>query len=368
MKRSIDDFFVPWVKPLKMYVSNHIELAWKKPSLHRMMSNENPIPPSTKVLKTIAKYSKMANRYPDQGLVIRGKIAKMNGLAGPENVVLGNGSSEVFDMIYRAFLRPGDEVIQQTPCFGIYKLRCELFGGKIVSAPMIYKDKKMIYDPEGIIKAITDKTKVIVIANPNNPTGNFMDEKDFVRIAGLGIPFVIDEAYIEYAGFKKSQSRLIKKYKNVIVTRTMSKAYGLAGLRFGYLLADRKVAMKIAASLLPWNVGTITMWAALTGLEDQKGLAKRVSFNNTQAAYIEKEMGKIPGMVVFPTRANYVLFDAGGTGKNGDDIISFAKKKGMILRGQKTMYGSEGWFRVTIGTSQENKLFIKTMKEFFGKK
>ena len=271
-------------------------------------------------------------------------------------------------MIYRVFLRPGDEVIQQSPCFGIYKLRCELFGGKIISAPMIYKDKKMIYDPEGIIKAITDKTKVIVIANPNNPTGNFMDEKDFVRIAELGIPFVIDEAYIEYAGLKKSLAKLTKRFKNVIVTRTLSKAYGLAGLRFGYLLADREVAMKIAASLLPWNVGTITMWAALTGLEDQKGLSQRVKFNNDQATFIEKEMSKIPGIVVFPTRANYVLFDAGATKKTGEEVLAYAQKKGLILRGDKPKYGSEGWFRVTIGTKEENKMFIKVMKEFFQSK
>lgn len=365
MKKTMEEYFVPWIKPLKMYVSSHIDLAWKKPSLHRMMSNENPIPPSVKVLKTIKKYSAIANRYPDQGLVIRGKLAKMNGLEGPENVVLGNGSSEVFDMIFRAFLRPDDEVIQQTPCFGIYKLRCELFGGKIISASMIYKDKKMIYDVDGILKAITDKTKVIVIANPNNPTGNFMNIDDFVRIAKLEIPFVIDEAYIEYAGFQKSQVRLIKKYKNVIVTRTLSKAYGLAGLRFGYLLADREVAMKIAASLLPWNVGTITMWAALTALEDQKGLVKRVKFNNKQATFIEKALSSIPGLVIFPTRANYVLFDAGPTGKKGEDILKFAQKKGIILRGEKPKHGSEGWFRVTIGTSQENKLFIKVIKEFF---
>lgn len=368
MKKSMDDFFVPWIKPLKMYVSNHIELAWKKPSLHRMMSNENPIPPSTKVLKTIEKYSKIANRYPDQGLIIRGKLAKMNGLRGPENVVLGNGSSEIFDMIYRVFLREGDEVIQQTPCFGIYKLRCDLYGGKVVSVPMEYKDKKMVYDPDGIIKAVTNKTKVIVIANPNNPTGNFMDEKEFIKIAELGIPFVIDEAYIEYAGLKKSLVKLVKKYKNVIVTRTMSKAYGLAGLRFGYLLADEEVASKISATLLPWNVGTITMWAALTGLEDQNGLAKRVKFNNDQAAYIEKEMSKIPGMVVFPTRANYVLFDAGATGKKSADVLGYTQKKGIILRGEKAKHGSDGWFRVTIGTKEENKLFLKVMREFFGKK
>ena len=125
--------------------------------------------------------------------------------------------------------------------------------------------------------------------------------------------------------------------------------------------------MKIAASLLPWNVGTIPMWAALTALEDRKGLEKRVKFNNGQVAFIEKEMSKIPGIVVFPTRANYVLFDAGATGKTGEDVLKYAQKKGLILRGNKPKYGSEGWFRVTIGTSQENKMFIKVMKDFFSR-
>ena len=259
MTKPIEEYFSPWIKPLKMYVSSHIDLAWRDPSLHRMMSNENPLPPSPKVLEAIAKYGAMANRYPDQGTVVRSKIAEMNGLAGPENVVIGNGSSEVFDMIYRSFLQPGDEVIQQTPCFAIYQLRCAVLGGKLVSVPMTYKDKKLLYDADGVLKAITPKTKIITIANPNNPSGNFMDAKDFVRIAETGIPFVIDEAYIEYAGLGKSHVQLTKKYKNVIITRTMSKAYGLAGMRFGYLLADKDVAMQIAATLLPWNVGTLSL-------------------------------------------------------------------------------------------------------------
>jgi len=222
-----------------MYVSSHIDLAWKDPSLHRMMSKENPIAPSPKVMEAIMKYGSIANRYPDQGLILRGKIAQMNGLEDPENVVLANGSSEAFDMIYRTFLQPGDESIQHTPCFGIYKLGTEVLGGKLVSVPMIYKDKEILFDADGILRAITPKTKVIAIANPNNPTGNFMDAKDFVRIGETGIPFIVDEAYIEYAGLKMSQVGLTKKYKNVIVTRTFSKAYGLAGLRFGYLMADK---------------------------------------------------------------------------------------------------------------------------------
>jgi histidinol-phosphate aminotransferase len=367
MTKPIQEYFAPWIKPLKMYVSSHIDLAWRDPSLHRMMSNENPLPPAPKVLEAIVKYSAMANRYPDQGIVVRSKIAEMNGLAGPENVVIGNGSSEVFDMIFRSFLEPGEEVIQQTPCFGIYKLRCDVLGGKLVSVPMIYKDKQLLFDAAGILQAITPKTKIVVIANPNNPSGNFMDAQDFVRIAETGIPFVVDEAYVEYAGLEMSQVALIKRYKNVIITRTMSKAYGLAGMRFGYLLADRDVAMQIAATLLPWNVGTIIMWAALAALEDQEALAERVKFNNEQIAYIEEMLGNIPGLVIFHSYANYVLFDAGPAGKKGKDIIEYAQKRGIILRGESPKYGSEGWFRVTIGTAEENKLFVEVIREYFSK-
>ena len=197
MKKPIEEFYAPWVKGTPMYISSHIELAWRRPELHRMMSNENPNPPSPKVMEAIVKYAQLGNRYMDQGLLVRSKIAEINGLEGPENVMVGNGSSEVFDNIFRSFLQPGEEVIQHTPCFGIYKLRGTILGGKLVSVPMVYKDKKLLYDPDSILKAITDKTKIIVIANPNNPTGNFMDAADFVRIAEIGIPFIVDEAYIE---------------------------------------------------------------------------------------------------------------------------------------------------------------------------
>ena len=116
MTKQIEEYYAPWVKGIPMYISDHIELAWRDPSLHRMMSNENPLPPSQKVLDAMVKYAKMANRYPDQGLIVRGKIAEMNGVAGPQNVMIGNGSSEVYDNIFRMFLEPGDEVIQHTPC------------------------------------------------------------------------------------------------------------------------------------------------------------------------------------------------------------------------------------------------------------
>ena len=365
--KKVDEYYVPWVKGIPMYVSGHIELAWRQPELHRMMSNENPNPPSEKVLEAIIKYAKMANRYPDQGLVVRSKIAEINGLDGPENVMLGNGSSEVYDNVFRMFLAPGDEVIQHTPCFGIYKLRGTILGGKMVSVPMAYKDRRLLYDPDAVLKAVTERTKIIVIANPNNPTGNFMDAAAFVLIAETGIPFVVDEAYVEYAGLGMSQVGLTKKYKNVIVTRTLSKAYGLAGMRFGYAMAGKDVIAQISAALIPWNVGTIPMWAALAALEDTEALAYRVKFNNSEVDFIQESLADVPGLVIFPSKANYILFDCGATGRKGKDMVEFAEQKSLIFRPETEKYGSDGWFRITIGTKEENRMAVAVVREFLTK-
>ncbi len=364
--KKMEEYYVPWMKGQKMYISSHIELAWQKPSLIRMMSNENPLPPSEKVIAAIEKYGRMAHRYPDQGLVVRAKLAEINGLAGPENVLIGNGSSEVYDMIWRSLIGPGDELIQHTPCFGIYKLRCLVVGGKLVSVPMVYKNGDLLFDPQAVLKAITRKTKAIVIANPNNPTGNFMDAEAFVAIAEKGIPFIIDEAYVEFAGLGKSQVALTKKYENVIITRTLSKAYGLAGLRFGYCLAAKPVIDQLAATLIPWNVGTIPMWATLAALEDKVAFKKRVEHNNKSIELFEKELGKIKGLRVYHSYGNFMLFDGTDTGKKGKDLIDFALKKGIILRGQEDMYGRDGWWRLTIGSKEENARMVKVAREFYG--
>ncbi len=365
MTKEVQEYFVPWVKGISMYVSEHIELAWRQPELHRMMSNENPFEPSEKVLEAIQNFGKKANRYPDQGTAVRTKLAEINGLGGAENVIIGNGSSEVFDNIFRSFLEVGDEVIQHTPCFGIYKLRCNILGGKLVSVPMIYEDETLKFDVDSVLAAITDKTKVIVIANPNNPSGNFMAEEDFIKVAETGIPFIIDEAYIEFAGLEKSHVGMVKKYKNVLITRTLSKAYGLAGMRFGYALGDADVIGQISAALLPWNVGTIPMWAALAALEDEEGLKMRVDFNNSEVEYIESSLSVIPGFTIFNSASNYILFDGTGTGKAGDDLVAYAQEKGIILRPQNHMYGFDGWFRLTLGSKEENRMAVEAILEFY---
>jgi histidinol-phosphate aminotransferase len=195
-----------------------------------------------------------------------------------------------------------------------------------------------------------------------------MDAKDFVRIAETGIPFTIDEAYVEYAGLGLSQVGLTRKFKNVIITRTLSKAYGLAGLRFGYAMGDKDVIGQISAALLPWNVGTIPMWAALAALEDTEALAFRVKYNNSEVDFITEALSEIPGMVVFPSKANYILFDCGKTGKKGKDMVAYAEQKGLIFRPETEKYGSDGWFRITIGSKEENRMAVDVVREFLTKK
>jgi histidinol-phosphate aminotransferase len=232
---------------------------------------------------------------------------------------------------------------------------------------MVYKNKQLLFDPDALLAAITPKTKAVVIANPNNPTGNFMESKDFERIAQTGVPLVIDEAYVEFAGLERSQVSLTRKYENVIITRTLSKAYGLAGLRFGYILAAKSVIDQIAATLIPWNMGTIPMWAGLAALEDTEALQARVKHNNSELMFLEESLSEIRGLVVFHSYGNYILLDGGPTGKKGKDFVTFAEHKGLILRSEPAMYESDGWWRLTIGSKEENRKLIEVAREFYGK-
>jgi histidinol-phosphate aminotransferase len=139
-------------------------------------------------------------------------------------------------------------------------------------------------------------------------------------------------------------------------------------MRFGYAIGAKEVMDQISGSLLPWNVGTIPMWAALAAFEDKEGLEERVRFNNSEVDFITESLSDIPGLVVFPSRANYILFDCGPTGRTGKEVLAFAETRGVILRGESKKYGSDGWFRVTIGTREENRLFVDLIREFFGMK
>ncbi len=355
-------YLIPWVDEIKPYGTDDLLLAWSRPELKRMMVNENPIPPSDKVLKAVIEAAKMGNRYPDTGPKLRAKIAKRYDL-GPENVYISHGSSEIIDIIMRLFITPGDEVVLPNPTFSLYGIRAKTCGGKVVPVDMT---PDLQYDVPAMLRAVTPRTKVIIVCTPNNPTGDFITDDDLMRIVDLGIPTLIDEAYLEYHPEHESKAPLIRKYNHLIIGHTFSKAYGLAGIRFGYALADESMIRYFRKVQIPWNTSLLSMAAAEAALDEEEELRRKASYNNAGVDYLCKELAKIPGLRPFYSHGNYVMVDATETGVTGKEIVDYAfDKDGIILKAFAPLRGRTGFFRISLGSHEENTLCLQSVKNFF---
>ncbi len=363
--KNLKNFLVPWIDNVKAYDTEDLIIAWSHPELKRMMLNENPIPPSKNVTKAVLKAAKMGNRYPDNGPRVRAKIAKMHDVE-PDNVYVSHGSSEIIDMIMRLFVAPGDEVIIPNPTFSLYGLRAKAVGGKVVSVDMT---EDMQYDIKAMLDAVTDRTKVIIVCTPNNPTGDFIPDKDLMKIVNLGIPTMVDEAYLEFQPMRKSKDYLIKEHKNVIVAHTLSKAYGAAGIRFGYALADKEVIQYFRKMQLPWNVSLTSMAAAEAILDEREELLRKTNYNTSSVDYVYKELSKIEGLKPYYSRGNYVLVDATDLGVTGKEIVDYVyDKANVMIKYFAPIRGRTGFFRISLGTHKENKLCINFIKRFLMEK
>jgi len=294
---------------------------------------------------------------------LRTKIGKMYDL-GPENVALCNGSSETIDAMMRIFLQPGDEIILSTPTFGLFPPRAELCGGKVVSIPL--REDDLQYDVEAMLKAINEKTKLILIIHPNNPTGIFMDDSDVERFCETGIPLCIDEAYGAYHPEIPSKSPLIRKYPQVFLSATFSKAHGFAGIRFGYVLGTEEMINAFNAMFLPWNVSLMSMAAAEAILDNPEEIERKAKHNNRWMDIFYEEAEKL-GLKPYPTHGNYMLIDATMTGKTTAEILEAAmEREKILLKKIAPIHGKDGYFRVTPGLDEESENFVKFLKEFFG--
>jgi histidinol-phosphate aminotransferase len=360
---NVKRLMVPWLEGLKPYFSEQIEKAWAEKSLIRMMSNEGPLSPQKQVMDALKEGANIANRYPDSLKNIKKRIGEINFGLEPDWVILGNGSTEVLDMIFRAFMQPGDQLIQSTPCYGIYIQRANILGAKTVS--ILAKDN-WEYDIDKIEGAITPKTKIVILANPNNPTGNLINDSTYERLVKKDIIVICDEAYIEYSGLENSKVSLIKKYPNIIISRTLSKAYGLAGMRFGYALGQPDTIGIISRTIMSWNISIMSALGALAALNDQEGLKKKIKSTNEGRDYIEGEISNINGVTVYHTHGNYILIDASPTGATTEEIVNYViKNHGIIIRKMNPFKDRQGLFRITIGTREENEKCVKAIKEFF---
>jgi histidinol-phosphate aminotransferase len=355
-------YLVPWIDQVKPYETEDLIIAWSRPELKRMMINENPLPPSEKVVQAIVEAARMGNRYPDNGPRLRAKIAKRYDL-GPENVYISHGSSEIIDMIMRLFVTPGDEVVLPHPTFSLYGIRARAAGGTVVAVDM---SPDLQYDVPAMLRAVTPRTKVIIVCTPNNPTGDFISDEDLMRIVELGIPTLIDEAYLEYHQEHESKAPLLRKYNHLIVAHTFSKAYGMAGIRFGYALAEEQLIRYFRNMQVPWNTSLLSIAAAEAALDEEEELKRKAAYNNAGVEYVCKELSKIAGLKPHYSHGNYVLIDATETGATGKEIVDYVfERDGVMLKFFAPLRGRSGFFRVSLGTHEENTLCVQSIKRFF---
>ncbi len=362
---DVKKLMVPWLEGCKPFFSEYIEKAWEDRSLSRMMSNEVPLPPQKKLLDQLWEGVKQCHRYPDSMRHLKKIIGDLNGL-GPDWVLLANGSNEGLDMALRTFLKPGDAIIQSNPCYGIYSQRAALIGAEIISIDAL---ENWEYDLDSIEASISEKVKIVIIANPNNPTGNLAPDTVYKRLVKHNVIVICDEAYVEYSGLENSKLAIMKNNPNMIISRTLSKAYGLAGMRFGYLMGHPETIEIISRMVMYWNVSTISAFGAYAALLDQDGLREKTKMSNEGRDYIESELSRVDGLTVYHTRANYILIDATPFGATSIEIVDgFMEKYGIILRTVKPFREKTGMFRVTICGNEENERCVEALKDYFSTK
>jgi len=361
--KKLKEWVFPWLYTSREYNVGILDQAMDNPSNARLMLNENPIPPSEKVIEAVAQSLRQGNWYPDSFLRLRTKIGKMYDL-GPGNVALCNGSSETIDAMMRVFLHPGDEFMLSTPTFELFPPRAELCGGKVVQIPV--REGDLQYDVEGMLNAINERTKLILIINPNNPTGVFIDDEDLEKFCKTGIPLCVDEAYLDYNVEVSTKASLIKKYPQVFLSVTFSKAHGFAGIRFGFVLGTEEMIKAFNRMFLPWNVSLMSAAAAEAIIDNPEEVKTKVEHNNRWMNIFTEELEKL-GLKPFPAHGNYMLIDGTMTGKTTEEILQAALDMEKIyLKKIGEIHGKTGYFRVTPGTDEENERFLKFIRAYFG--
>lgn len=345
---SMEMFAPTWVRAAKPYNEDHFAVA-DQTGVMRMMSNESPFQPSQRVIDAIVQAALRGNTYPAGGPELRRRLGERESM-GAENVLLGAGSADLIDLVIRTFVSPGEEVLLSVPTFSMYEARTRLIGGIPVLVPMLEDHS---HDLGGLLKAVTERTKVIFLCTPNNPTGNRIAEADMRRLLRLGLPTVIDEAYYEL-GDGPSLSYLTKEFPNAIVLRTFSKAFGLAGMRVGYAIGHAAVMKLLSRAKMPWNVSELSIAAAIATLDDVSESRARIDELKSSRDELGAALSRIPGVVAIPSEGNFVLLDISATRMGPDQVLKAMLAEGVLIRSLGSHHADRSYVRVTVGTREQN--------------
>ena len=360
---------VPGVQKLSPYVPGKPvetlarELGLDPAGIVKLASNENPLGPSPRALEAIRAALGEITRYPDgSGFALKAKLAERFGLRS-EQITLGNGSNDILDLVARAWLAPGRNAVFSQYAFAVYPISTQAVGaeGRVVPA------RDYGHDLEAMLAAIDDNTRVVFIANPNNPTGTWFGPaalEAFLDRVPADVLVVLDEAYIEFTepGELPNGLDYVARYPNLLVSRTLCKAYGLAGLRVGYAVSSAQIADVLNRVRQPFNVNSLALVAACAALDDAEYLAEGRRVNAAGMAQLEAGLAALD-LAWIPSKGNFLAVDFG---TDAAPINQGLLERGVIVR-PVAGYGMPTFLRVSIGTEAENARFLAALAEVLGR-
>jgi histidinol-phosphate aminotransferase len=331
------------------------EMGLNPADIIKLASNENPLGPSPKAVTAMREALERSHFYPDGGgWALRSAIAGRLGF-DRENVILGNGSNEIIEFVGHAFLRPGDEVVTARHAFAVYTLVAQLFGAKTVEVP----ERAYVHDLDAMLASINWRTRLVFIANPNNPTGTMVGQQEIDRFMDRvpeEVLVVFDEAYYEFLDDPPDVLKFVRDGRNVVVMRTFSKIQGLAALRIGYGLASRQIAEVLQKTRQPFNANGIAQAGALAGLQDEEHMRKTRELTHEGREFLQSEFLSMD-LEFVPSAANFVLVRVG----DGDRVFQALLRRGLIVRAMRS-YKLPEWLRVSVGTMDQNRLLITELR------
>ncbi|MFK5970938.1 MAG: histidinol-phosphate transaminase [Candidatus Marithrix sp.] len=326
----------------------------------KLASNENPLGPSPLVLETIQANLSELSRYPDgNGFELKQAIANKYNVE-MDTITLGNGSNDLLELIARAFVTSQHSIVFSAHAFAVYPLVTQAIGAKMIITPAI----NWGHDLTAMLKAINNDTRLIFIANPNNPTGTWVDKtslQEFLATVPKTIIIVVDEAYYEYACKNSDYPNSLEwlnDYPNLVITRTFSKAYGLAGLRVGYSISNSQVANLLNRVRQPFNVNNLALCAGVVALSDSEYLDKSIELNRIGMQQLKDALAEMQ-LSYIPSLGNFLAVEVG----DGAKIYEALLTKGVITRPIGGGYCMPNHLRISIGTETENTICINALKQ-----
>ena len=335
----------------------------KKEDIIKLGSNENPWGPSPKAMKAIEEEIGSINRYPESQLhELVAEIANYADVKPSQVIIGGDGADEIIDVLAKTFIDEGDEFIVPLPSYMYYEYLLQQYGAKPVYARWDLEKNEL--DADSIFDAISEKTKMIFLCTPNNPTGTLIDQEVLRDIAGKNpdVLIVVDEAYFEYS--EVTNKDLINEFDNIFIIRTLSKVLGLAGMRIGYGLACDEIIEYMHRIKPVFSLTRLSFVAALNTFRDTEYIEESIRKGIESRQYLYDEVSKIDGLYVFPSKSNFILINVKDTGYTASELALELMKKGIIVRDCTSFKGlDEYWIRISICTLEEDEKFINILKE-----